>query len=99
MSESQTSTYSTIEKETISQLSFPSSEVLTTNPEKEIRDSRIEKAMKLGNNKKQKVKILFEDSTDRKRVETTIWGVTEKNILLKQDVFIPIHRIHEIKFF
>ena len=54
--------------------------------------------MKLGNSKKFKVHIIFEDKEGLKKVETTIWGVTEKNIILKRGTLIPIHRIHEIKF-
>jgi len=44
-------------------------------------------------------KILFEDASELKRVETTIWGITDKNIILKRGTIIPIQRIHEIKFF
>lgn len=88
-----------IEKESINQLTFPKTEVLTDDILKDERTRRIVKAMKLGNNKKIKVKIIFQDSIELKRVETTIWGVTQKNILLKKETLIPIHRIHEIKFF
>jgi len=90
----------TIEKESITELSFPKEEVISNNTERrEERNSRIVRAMKLGNTKKIKVKIHFEDTIDIKKVETTIWGVTEKNIILKQGTVIPINRIHEIKFF
>ena len=58
----------------------------------------IERAMRLGNAYKGKVKIVFEDNEGLKAVETTIWGVTDKNILLKQTTLIPIRRVHEIRF-
>ena len=88
-----------VEKENINQLTFPKTEVVTDDLKREERDNRIVRAMRLGNNKKIKVKIHFEDDTEIKKVETTIWGVTEKNIILKQETIIPINRVHEIKFF
>jgi len=88
-----------VEKENIPQLSFPKRDVLTTELEQKERHRRIIMAMRLGNSKKYKVKIIFEDIEGLKKVETTIWGVTVKNIILKQGTLIPINRIHEIKFF
>lgn len=88
-----------IEKESINQLTFPKKDVLTYIKEAEYRKTRIVKAMKLGNNRKLKVKIIFKDAIEIKEVETTIWGVTEKNIMLKQGTIIPIHRIYDIIFF
>ena len=88
-----------VEKENVSQMSFPKSDVLLSENKQNERKSRVVRAMKLGNNKKFKVKIIFEDVESLKKVETTIWGVTEKNIILKQGTLIPIHRIHEIKFY
>ena len=86
-------------KEEITLLAFPRKEVLTSIVKIEERKKRIIRGMKLGNNRKIKVKILFEDAVNLKKVETTIWGVTEKNIILKKGTTIPIQRIHEIKFF
>lgn len=54
--------------------------------------------MHLGNNKI-KVKIIFQDSEGKKVVDTSIWGITEQNIILKGTTIIPIRSIHEIKFF
>jgi hypothetical protein len=31
-------------------------------------------------------------------VETTIWATTDKRIVLKGGVVIPINRIHQVKF-
>jgi len=88
-----------VAKENVSLLTFPKSDVLPSEHKQLERQRRIVKGMKLGNNKKHKVKIIFEDLESLKKVETTIWGVTEKNIILKKGVLIPIHRIHEIKFY
>jgi uncharacterized protein (UPF0248 family) len=88
-----------VEKEEIFEFIFPRVEVLDCEIKRNEREERIRKAKKLGNSLKGKVKIIFEDTTSLKKVETTIWGVTEKNIILKRSTLIPIHRIHEIKFF
>lgn len=85
-----------IEKEEISNFSFPDFDVLTEVELIEQRKNNIIKGMKLGNLFKNKVHIIFEDSECVKRVETTIWGVTEKSLILKKNVFIPLKRIHTI---
>jgi tRNA A37 threonylcarbamoyladenosine synthetase subunit TsaC/SUA5/YrdC len=88
-----------VQKEEIPNISFPIGDVLTSEIKKAERVSRIRKAKKLGNSFKGKVKIIFEDTTGTKKVETTVWGVTEKNIILKKNTLIPIRCIHEIKFY
>lgn len=85
-----------IEKENIAGLRFPSGDVLSSNDDKKERAADLQRAIVLGNTQKRKVKIVFEDDKNIKRVETTIWAVTEKSILLKGGVFIPIRRIHSI---
>lgn len=86
-----------IEKEKISDLKFPSDEVLKTKEEIAQRRADLEKATTLGNAHRGKIKIIFEDSEGLKKVETTIWATTEKNIILKQGVTIPICRIHQVR--
>ena len=34
-----------------------------------------------------------------KKVETTIWGFTDKNVILKKTIVIPIRCVHEVKFY
>jgi uncharacterized protein (UPF0248 family) len=51
----------------------------------------------LGNLERSKIKIYFEDDTSKKVVNTTVWGVTDKRVILKQGLVIPIHRIHSVK--
>lgn len=88
-----------VAKEEISSFKFPKEDVLKDKErQKELKNS-IEKGMKLGNSYKGKVRIVFEDNEGLKSVETTIWGFTDKNILLKQTTLIPIRRVHEIKFY
>src|ERR1035437_5813532 len=86
-----------IEKENIRGLKFPDHDVLKSKDEIKIRFSNLERALKLGNLEHNKIRIVFEDAEGIKQVETTVWGVTDKRVILKQGVLIPIHRIHEIK--
>jgi tRNA(Glu) U13 pseudouridine synthase TruD len=87
----------TVEKESISDLKFPDEEVLTTNEAIKNRTDNLDRALKLGNLEHNKIKIVFEDSGSLKQVETTVWGITDKRVILKQGVVIPINRIHEVK--
>lgn len=87
-----------VEKEEISNLKFPKEDVLKDIEKLNELKNSIERGMKLGNSYKGKVRIVFEDSECIKSVETTIWGFTDKNVLLKKTTLIPIRRVHEIKF-
>jgi hypothetical protein len=85
-----------IEKEEIEKSHFPDQEVLLTQEDINHRQYEAERAMKLGNYFKDKVQIVFEDMEGIKKVETTIWGITDKRLLLKRGLMIPLHRVHEI---
>ena len=87
-----------VDKETIAELLFPAIEVLITIEEITQRKLDAERATLLGNNEHSKVKITFEDNMNVKQTETTIWGTTDKRIILKGGMVIPLHRIHEIKY-
>lgn len=86
-----------IEKEQVPHLKFPADEVLKSKELIKQRYSDLQRAMTLGNLEHAKIKVIFEDAEGLKQVETTVWGVTDKRIILKQGVVIPIHRIHEVK--
>lgn len=86
-----------IEKEQISGFKFPDTDVLIDKESMKIRSLNLERALKLGNLEHNKIKIVFEDSEGIKQVETTVWGVTDKRVILKQGVVIPIHRILDVK--
>jgi len=86
-----------VKKEDIGQLIFPNEEVLVNAEAIEERRIALEKAVVLGNTYKGKTKIVFEDSEGIKLIETHIWGLTDKRVILKQGIVIPIHRIHEVK--
>lgn len=87
-----------IAKELIPYLTFPDIDVLTSDRLMKKRDEEIKKALLLGNNDHSKVKIYFEDKFSLKQVETTIWGMTEKHIILKKNTMIPKKAIHKIQF-
>jgi hypothetical protein len=89
--------FETIEKEMIENLRFPASEVLFDLTKIKERTNDLERALSLGNLEHSKIKIYFEDENSRKVVETTVWAVTDKRVILKQSVGIPINRIHSVK--
>lgn len=91
------STFTLVEKEDISKLHFPVEEILTAESQIKLRNKAIERAITLGNLEHQKVKIYFSDDAGKKRVETTIWAVTDSAIVLKQNTILPIHRIHKLE--
>jgi len=92
-----TSTYELIEKERIEDLKFPSHEVLQDAEKIKERRTELNRALSLGNLEHSKIRIYFEDDNSKKVVETTVWGVTDKRVILKQGVVIPIHRVHTVK--
>lgn len=85
-----------IEKEDIEGLKFPATEVLTEQELIQERNENLKRALTLGNLERGKAKIYFADDQNIKVVETTVWGVTDKRIILKHGVVIPIHRVHKI---
>ena len=85
-----------IDKEIITSLNFPKTDVLEDKEDIVERKNDLDRALSLGNLEHVKIKIYFEDDTSKKLVETTIWGVTEERVILKQGVVIPVKRIHKI---
>ena len=86
-----------IEKEEIENLKFPSTEVLHDIEKRKERSAELDRALTLGNREHSKIRIYFEDDSCCKVVETTVWGITDKRVILKQGVVIPIHRVHSVK--
>lgn len=91
-----TEEFTIIEKEDIASLKFPSTDVLDDDNEVKTRISEINRALSLGNLEHSKIKIFFEDNESKKIVNTTVWAVTDKNVVLKQGVVIPINRIYKL---
>lgn len=91
-----TTAFENIDKEKIESLKFPAGDVLSDQNAIRERESELNRALTLGNLEHTKIKIYFEDDLSKKLVETTVWGVTDKRVILKQGVVIPIHRVHKI---
>jgi hypothetical protein len=91
------SKFQPIEKEEVENLKFPSTDVLNDIEKIGERRSELGRALTLGNIEHAKIRIYFEDDSSCKVVETTVWGVTDKRVILKQGVVIPIHRVHSVK--
>ena len=88
--------FTIIDKEEIALLKFPKIDVLDDDEDVKTRLSAINRALSLGNLEHSKIKIFFEDTQSKKIVDTTVWAVTDKNVILKQGVMIPIHRIYKL---
>ncbi len=86
-----------VSKESIPELTFPNTEVLENKEAIAQRQNELERATTLGNVEHSKIKIIFEDDKGLKQVETTIWATTDKRIIIKGGVVIPINRIHVVK--
>ncbi|MBI4930599.1 MAG: hypothetical protein HY841_07545 [Bacteroidetes bacterium] len=97
MTQLSTAVITSVQKEDISHLHFPHGEVLVEKSVIEHRKTLLERAVVLGNTFKGKTRIIFEDSDGIKQIETHIWGLTDKRLILKNGIVIPIHRIHEVK--
>jgi accessory colonization factor AcfC len=85
-----------IEKELLDSIHFPPQEVLMQSDQIILRESNAKKAIKLGNLFKDKVKVIFEDSEGIKMIQTTVWGMTERYLIFKRGMILPLHRIHKI---
>lgn len=86
-----------VEKEDVADFHFPPEEVLKSEKDAKLLKKELERAISLGNLEHHKVKIYFEDDKNKKLVNTTIWAVTDHSIVLKQNVVIPIRRIHKLE--
>ncbi len=86
-----------VDKMLLSDLRFPSSEVLDNKAAIMERITNLHNATSLGNLSKHKVIITFQDTESIKQVHTTIWAITDRKILLKAGRSIPINRIHKVQ--
>jgi hypothetical protein len=78
---------------------FGLDEAILTEEEMLKRREDLEKAMRIGNNDHSKVKIVFETTNGIFHVDTTVWSVTENNVMLKSSNVIPIRCILQVSFF
>ncbi len=84
-------------KEELTQYEFCRNEVLTTKDLRQDRQRKLFHALRLGNLYKCHVKIWAKDINNKRiSVETTVWAVTEKYVVLKRGLTIPINRIFKV---
>jgi len=94
-----TSTICIISKEELPSLEIAKGDAISNPFDRIARRNDLEKAMKLGNNEHQKVKIIFESVEGTMAVETTIWEVTQNYVILKSNMALPIRCVHRVDFF
>lgn len=97
MTSNSTETAKIIERDDIKVCVFPDEEVLLDEESTKKRARKIHRATSLGNLEQQKVTIIFSDSEGLKELRTTIWAQTGEKIILKDNIFLPVHRIIEIQ--
>ena len=85
-----------IEKELIYTMHFPKQEVLIDAKQIKERIREAQKAVKLDDSSQEEIKIVFEDTEGLKMVKSALWGVTDRFLMLKRGMTVPLHRIHEI---
>ncbi|WBL43664.1 hypothetical protein PBT90_03035 [Algoriphagus halophytocola] len=90
-------TIETIQKESISQLTFSKKEVLVDPEERKQRMADLYRSQTLGNLLQSKVKLIFETSDGQNyQVDTTVWAVGNDFISLKGGITIPVHAILKV---
>lgn len=78
---------------------FNKEDALVTSIDKNERLTRLHFAMKLGNNHKQKVRIhVINSSGQLLEINAKVWSVTEKYVILRNSISIPITSIREILY-
>ena len=84
----------TVEKEQIGYLNI----INAKEDNSESLQKKLDEAQRLGNEFKSKAVITFNTTIGPKRVDTTVWAVTEKYIQLKNNIHIPLKSLIDIDF-
>ena len=83
----------------VSSIKFKKEDVLTSQHDRMERMKKLISAMKLGNNHKQKVKIHFLNVNDQiLEIKAKVWSVTEKYVILRNSIAIPISSIQDVNY-
>lgn len=86
-------------KEQIDQHRFLKWDVYKTPGKRAEREEKLEKALKLGNQFKNTVKIYFmTEDEEVKATEATVWMVSDSHISIKAGKIIPVHAIIDVEF-
>ncbi len=85
--------------ERFANVQYPRLDVLGDEEARALRDWSLQRALRLGNLYKHKVRIWFCDSArELQSVDTTIWDVSRQHIALKGGVKVPIRAIVSLEF-
>ncbi|MFA7687214.1 MAG: hypothetical protein WCY25_05045 [Moheibacter sp.] len=71
-----------------------------TNVEKskrEVTREKLERALRLGNEFKSKTFLTFQTDQGAKRIETTVWTLTDEFIQIKGGVTIPLKSLMDVQ--
>ncbi len=71
-----------------------------TNVEKskrEVTREKLERALRLGNEFKSKTFLTFQTDQGAKRIETTVWTLTDEFIQIKGGVTIPLKSLLDVQ--
>ena len=83
----------------LSGIEFAKHDVCTSLNEKNERLKKLISAMKLGNNHRQKVRIHFMNINNQlMEIKAKVWSVTEKYVILKNSISIPISSIRDVNY-
>jgi hypothetical protein len=88
----------TINLEEVISLHFPTDDVFFSKEEQQNRLKQVEGLMTTENVMEQPMKIMFQDIEGMKCICTTICGLSEKEVVLKNKVRIPMQRILKIEY-
>ncbi|MBE8721328.1 hypothetical protein [Sphingobacterium pedocola] len=61
-------------------------------------NQKLSNAQRLGNEFKSKVSIIFQTEDGPKRVDTTVWSLTERHIQIKNGVLLPLNALISVEF-
>jgi len=86
-----------IDKDEVAHINWPTDDFYQNEDKKENVIVKLKIALYLGNMEKIKCRIYFRDFISIKMIETTVWAVCEKNILIKSGMWIPIRRIVDVE--
>lgn len=63
-----------------------------------VQKEKLAGAVRLGNEFKSKAYITFQTDQGPKKIETTVWSVTEKYLQIKNGVLIPLKSLIDIQY-
>ena len=83
----------------LNNIQFKKEDVLNSEIEITVLRTKLISAMKLGNNHRQKVRIHFMNISNQVlEIKAKVWSVTEKYVILKNSIMIPIGSIVDVDY-